>query len=395
MLATAPAVLVVGPRAVGKTTTASRHVRTVVRLDRDAEAAAFRADPDVALAAVDHPVLLDEWQEVPGVLGAVKRAIDRDWEPGRYLLTGSVTSDIEAETWPGTGRLIRASMWGLTGRERFGDPTRPSLIDRLIDVGADALRTRTSLHLGDYVGLAMTGGFPRPVLELGDQDRARWLDSYVAATVTRDARLVESGRDPDRLRRFFQAYASCTATVVDDLTLIQAAGVDRRTARAYEQLLTNLLVVSALPAWTANPLRRMVLRAKRHLADAALVGPLLVADERSVLRDGDLLGKVLETYVVGHLRAEVAVAEERARLGHLRTKEGRQEIDAVVETPRGILAFEVRADAAPRAGAAAHLRWLQGQLGERFLLGVVLHTGPQTFELGPSLVAAPIAALFH
>ena len=73
-----PALMVTGPRASGKTTTAARIARSEVRLDRPAEAAAFRADPDAALASMPEPVLLDEWQEVPGVLGAVKRAVDRD-----------------------------------------------------------------------------------------------------------------------------------------------------------------------------------------------------------------------------------------------------------------------------------------------------------------------------
>lgn len=71
-----PATLLVGPRATGKTTTALRHAATVVRLDRPAEAVAFQADPDAALRGWKEPILLDEWQAVPGVLGAVKREVD-------------------------------------------------------------------------------------------------------------------------------------------------------------------------------------------------------------------------------------------------------------------------------------------------------------------------------
>src|SRR5665811_2413310 len=127
-----PAVLIVGPRAVGKTTTALRFARTVIRLDRDADAAAFRADPDVALHGLQEPVLLDEWQVVPSVLGAVKRAVDDDPRPGRFLLTGSVRDDIEAETWPGTGRLTRVAMCGLTVREIAGDVAMPGLLDRVL-----------------------------------------------------------------------------------------------------------------------------------------------------------------------------------------------------------------------------------------------------------------------
>ncbi len=90
LLADLPALFIVGPRATGKTTTAVRFARTVVQLDREAEAVAFRADPDAALRGLPEPVLLDEWQLVPGTLGAVKRAVDSRPDPGRFLVTGSV-----------------------------------------------------------------------------------------------------------------------------------------------------------------------------------------------------------------------------------------------------------------------------------------------------------------
>lgn len=74
-------------------------------------------DPDVALRGMPEPVLLDEWQEVPGVLGAVNRAVDDHPRPGRFILTGSVRVDLDTQMWPGTGRLVRLPMQGLTVRE--------------------------------------------------------------------------------------------------------------------------------------------------------------------------------------------------------------------------------------------------------------------------------------
>jgi len=120
LLAELPALFIVGPRATGKTTTAARYARTVIRLDREAEAVAFRADPDAALRGLPEPVLLDEWQVVPGVLGAIKRAVDTRPDPGRFLVTGSVRGDLEGELWPGTGRLTRIPMYGMTVREQLG-----------------------------------------------------------------------------------------------------------------------------------------------------------------------------------------------------------------------------------------------------------------------------------
>src|SRR5271167_4650362 len=97
-----PALSIVGPRATGKTTIARRLSRSVVQLDDPVEARAFEADADAALAALPEPVLLDEWQAVPGVLGAVKRAVDRGSGAGRFLLTGSVRGATETGCGPGT-----------------------------------------------------------------------------------------------------------------------------------------------------------------------------------------------------------------------------------------------------------------------------------------------------
>src|SRR5579862_9577768 len=116
-LGTFPAVLINGPRAVWKTTTAREHVVDIVKLDAPNQAAAFRADPDAALRLHKEPLLLDEWQAVPDVLGAVRRAVDDDPRPGRFILTGSVRSELENAVWPGTGRLIRMRMYGMTQLE--------------------------------------------------------------------------------------------------------------------------------------------------------------------------------------------------------------------------------------------------------------------------------------
>lgn len=239
----------------------------------------FRADPDVALAGYEEPILLDEWQEVPTVLGAVKWAVDRDARPGRFLLTGSVRAD--------------------------------------------------------------------------------------------------------------------SAGIVSDSTLLRAAGINRRTAIAYEQLLTNLFVVEAMPAWVSNRLRRLSRSPKRYFLDPAVVAATLRLDAGAVLRDGDLLGRLLDTFVVAQLRAEGTSSEARPRLYHLREEHGRYEVDVLAEIGgREVLAFEVKADAAPGRDSARHLARLRDSLGERFLHGVVFHTGPAAFELEERVSALPICALW-
>lgn len=389
-----PAVLLVGPRATGKTTTAAQHARTVVRLDREAEAASFRADPDAALRAQPEPVLLDEWQSVGAVLGAVKRAVDADPRPGRFLLTGSVRADLEGQTWPGTGRLVRLRMYGITVRETVQSATA-LFIDRLTRADIDLFAVPMAApDLPAYIDLALRSGFPEPLLRLSGLARQAWLDGYLEQVLTRDAPEIGAVRDPARLRRYVEALALSTAGTPADTTLFSAAGVDHRTAANYERLLTNLFILDSLPAWQSRRLARLIKSAKRYLVDPALVSSALRLDAAAILRDGDLLGRMLDSFVMAQLRPEVEVSDLRPRVYHLREKNGRREIDIIGEVGAGVVGIEVKATAGPRAADAEHLVFLRERLGAKFLAGAVLHTGVRPFVLSDRIFALPVCTLW-
>jgi predicted AAA+ superfamily ATPase len=391
-----PALLVVGPRAAGKTTTAGRHAADVVRLDRPAEAAAFLADPDAALRTHNEPLLLDEWQAVPAVLGAVKRAVDQDSRAGRFLLTGSVRADLDAATWPGTGRLVRLRLYGLTVREERALATaRETFLDRLARADIALFKVPAPVpDLVGYLGLALKSGFPEPLLRLGDTARRVWLESYLDQLLTRDVQELAGRRDPERLRRYFEALALNSAGFPEDRTLYTAAGIDHRTANQYERLLQNLFVLDVVPSWTTNRLKRLTKAPKRYLVDPALISAAVRVDTAGIMRDGRLLGRVLDTFVLAQIRPELEVAVTRSRLFHIREKNGRREVDIAAETASGILGIEVKATAAPDLGDAAHLVSLRDELGKAFLAGAVLHTGPGLFELSDRIFALPVAALW-
>ncbi|HEY5856216.1 MAG TPA: DUF4143 domain-containing protein [Aldersonia sp.] len=395
LIADFPAVMITGPRATGKTTTAARLARSTVRLDRSVEAEAFRADPDSALARQAEPVLLDEWQVVPGVLGAVKRSVDQDPRPGRFLITGAVRASLSTDTWPGTGRVLTVPMYGLTVAEARGHPDKQPFLDAVAARGGEALANPTDPpDLAGYLDIALASGYPEPLLLRPARSTGRWLESYVEQLITRDAPELEPGRDPNRLRRYFEALALNTAGFVEQVTLAGAAGVDKRTATAYEQLLRNLLVIDALPAWATNRLKRLVRGPKRHLTDVALLTGATGLDTRAVLADGVLLGRVLETFVLSQLRADLPMCRTRPRLYHLRQEQGRREVDIVAELAgQRIIGIEVKAGA-PTTADARHLTWLRDEYGDRFLAGIILHTGHSRTNLAERVTAAPIATLW-
>lgn len=395
LLAELPALLLTGPRATGKTTTAIRYAKSVVRLDREAEAAAFRADPDAALRSLEEPVLIDEWQVVPGVLGALKRAVDSEPRPGRFIVTGSVRADLEGDTWPGTGRLVRVPMFGMSVREIAGAALGTGFLDRLATREPSFKVQSDPPDLLGYIELALQGGFPEPALRLSGFARERWHESYVEQLLTRDVEQLAGRRDPSRVARYFEALALNSAGVVDEKSLYERAGINRKTALAYSQVLQNLLVLELVPAWASNRLKRLVRLPKRYVTDPALIGAALRIDAKGVLRDGDLLGRLLDTFVAAQLRAELPSSMTRPRIFHLRQEGGRHEVDLLAESAgHGIVAVEVKASAAPAKKDARHLLWLQETLGDRFVAGAVLHTGPAAFELAEGIVALPICTLW-
>ena len=388
-----PAVMLVGPRAIGKSTTAERYAASVVRLDRPNEAAIFEADPDAALQGLPEPILLDEWQEVPAVLGAVKRAVDRERRPGRFLLTGSVYADLQGQTWPGTGRVIRITMHPLTVAEQVGRATKPFL-DRIAD-GDELMVSPDPPDILGYADLALRGGFPEAVIARSPLFRSRWMQSYLGQMFTRDPEAIGPSPDPVRLRRFFEAYALNAGGIATDKTIYDAADVNSKTAAAYKRLFENLLVIDELPAWTSNRLKRLTLASKRSVVDSGLWASALQIDQAAVRSDGGLLGRLLDIFVTAQLRAEGETAANRPRLYHLRQEHGHHEVDVVAELgARRIVGVEIKATSAPTVRDARHLAWLRDQLGDRFAAGVVLHTGPRPFKLDDRIIAAPICSLW-
>ncbi|MDR0284038.1 MAG: ATP-binding protein [Propionibacteriaceae bacterium] len=393
-----PALGITGPRATGKTTTAARLVKDVVHLDDELVGGLFAANPDAALGQVREPALLDEWQAQPGVLGAVKRSVDAEPRPGRFILTGSAGIDLTTRQWPATGRVVNVPLFGLTVREILSRPGE-LFSDRLAAASLDALRPAHGLTdaptIVDYIRWATTGGFPDSVLARSDLARLHWLADYVEHLLQRDVFLLDIQPDTRRLRAYLTALATNTANVVEAQTLFQAAGISRKTAAAYDDILQRLYVLDLVPAWWTSRLSRLTQIPKRHVIDPALVPAVLRLDSAGILRNARLVGQLLETFVAAQIRSELAASRTRPTLYHLREQAGRHEVDLVLEYPLGQVAgIEVKAAGTVDESDARHLLWLRDKLGDDFLGGVVLHTGPGSTTLSDRVYAAPISTIW-
>lgn len=394
-----PGLMVVGPRAVGKTTTLARRAATVIRLDREDEAFSFRADPDAAFRELEEPILLDEWQLVPQVLAATKRAIDDGQGANRFYLSGSAVAEWGGNLYPGTGRIQRLTLYPMSVLELRRATGGKTFLDHLAS-GIQLPSPADPPDIRGYVEMALMSGFPAAAMEFSGNVRQSWLANYVESLVVHDVELSGgpgAGRDtdPDRVRRYFEACSLNTAGVADHRRIYEAASVSKQAGENYERLLRRLMVIDHLPAWTSNRFKRLIRRPKRYVVDPALVAAALRVDAAGIMSDGNLLGRIIDTFVLAQLRPEVAVSASRPRLHHLRTQAGRQEIDLVIELGGGrVIGVEIKAGAAPTRTDSRHLAWLRDHLGDRFVSGVVLHTGPRVFPLEEKITAAPIASIW-
>jgi hypothetical protein len=402
-----PAIALEGPKGVGKTATAERRAATTFRLDNPAQRAVAAADPQVVVSATP-PVLIDEWQHVPPVWDAVRREVDGDTSPGRYLLAGSATPRTPP-THSGAGRIVSIRLRPLALSER-------GLCDSSVSLGVLLTGTRpplsgeTSVALSDYAREIVASGFPG-LRHLTGRPLRTQLDSYITRIVDRD--FDEQGhsvRKPDVLRRWMAAYAAATSTTTSLAKIRRAAtggdedGPTKVTVSAYRDVLSRLWVIDPVSGWlpTRNHLARLTQAPKHHLADPGLAARLLGVDEGALLtgatagqvgpRDGTLLGQLFESLVTLSVRAYAQAAEARVR--HLRTKEGRQEVDLIVERrDQRIVAIETKLSGAVTDDDVRHLLWLRGILGDDVLDLVVVNTGPYAYRRPDGVAVVPAALL--
>lgn len=407
LLSGLPAVALEGPKGVGKTETARRRARTTLALDEPAQRAIAAADPGQAVEGAK-PVLVDEWQRVPAVWDAVRRAVDHDRRPNQFLLTGSA-GPTTPPTHTGAGRIVTVRMRPLALSERgVGAPT-VSLRD-LLRGESGAIGGRTGVRLADYVREIVASGLPGLRGLTGRALRAQ-LDGYVRRIVDRD--FEEQGlsvRSTGGLIRWMTAYAAATATTASFETVRDAATGGqgekpaRKTVQPYREILERLWILDPVPAWlpTRNHLNRLAQPPKHHLADPALAARLLGLDEDALLagaepgpaipRDGTLLGHLFESLVTLSIRVFAQAAE--ARVGHLRLHGGRREVDLIIErSDQRVLAVEVKLGAEVGDHDVKHLLWLRDRLGSDLLEAVVVTTGPAAYRRPDGVAVVPAALL--
>ena len=215
-----PAIAIEGAKGVGKTETAARRSKTVHDLDRPGELDLVTADPYRILSG-EPPILIDEWQRFPQSWDLVRRAVDSDRAPSRFLLAGSATPRDQGRH-SGAGRIVRVRMRPLTLAERSGGNYSVSF-SKLISGERGPVEGTTSFSLQDYAREVCISGFPG-LRGLSLRAGRAQLDGYIDQIIDHDfPDMAQPVRFPDTLRRWMAAYAAATSTSASFETIRAAA----------------------------------------------------------------------------------------------------------------------------------------------------------------------------
>ncbi len=399
-LASAGAVVLEGPKACGKTTTARRQAASEVLLDTDAAARqAAAVDPALILDG-DTPRLLDEWQIEPAIWNHVRRTVDERTSPGQFILSGSAVPSDDITRHTGAGRIARLRMRPMSLFESGHSNAQISVAAVL--EGVPVRSSDSGLTIPDLADRISVGGWPS-FQQLPVPDALRAVSDYLDEIRRTDVSRVDGGRrDPERVGKVLRALARNIGTSVAHSRLAADAGgadgpLDRETVSDYLSALERLMIVENQPAWAPHLRSRSQARtaAKRHFVDPSLAVAALGASPDRLLNDLTFLGFLFESLVIRDLRIYAQPSD--GRVLHYRDNT-ELEVDAIVETRDGRwAAFEVKLGGALVDDGAASLRRFRERVdmkksGDPAVLAVIVGTG-YGYVRDDGIAVIPIGAL--
>ena len=389
-----PACLVEGIRGVGKTSTAQQLAAATLRLDHPPTAEQAAGDPEAVCASLPTPVLIDEWQRIPQIWDALRRMIDQDRSPGRFILSGSSRAAVTADVHAGAGRILPLRLRPMTLSERRGEPPEVALDDLAVH-GIEAVRgARSPLSPSEQKAPTVQSGLPG-YLGMGQADHHEALRAYLDLAVARDlADITSAARHTSKLRNYLRAYGAVVGTTADHATIHHAAGVAKATGETYHDLLSRLGLVEELAGWSNNRLRRLTRRPKRHLVDPALAAADHHESAEVLSAHRARQGELFESVAVTQIRATADALGLGWRFSHLRSAGGDREVDLVADLPDGgVVAFEAKLAESVGGADVRHLSALRDRLGDTFRAGLVVHPGTIAHRVDDQIAAVPLGVL--
>lgn len=394
-------VLIEGPRACGKTSTALQQARSSIRLDRSPELVQLADISPGELLLGATPRLIDEWQLAPSLWNAIRHEIDQRQAKGQFILSGSAAPDHDVTRHSGAGRIGRLRMRPMSLAESGASTGEISLGELRHGV---QISGTSKLSYRELAEEAVRGGWPG-LLGASIREAVIFNRSYCDDLCdTQIAEATGVRHDPVRMRRLLASLARNISSTTTAVSLAKDIGADGseiypRTVSNYIAALVRLFAVEDLPAWSVSLRSKSRLRTagKIHLADPSLACASLGVGVDRLAGDPEFFGQIFESMVIRDLRALAAAQFGRVYHYHDNTE---LEVDAIIEYPEAgsWAACEVKLGSNRIPEAEANLLKLRDErvdtsrVGEPAFLAII--TGTQyAYTLASGVHVVPLGAL--
>ena len=392
-----PVVVVCGARQVGKSTLIghlfSRSHDCVV-FDSAIDIENARRDPGLFFDNHPGPLILDEIQYAPELLSTIKRRVDRDRTPGRFIITGSqqwgVLSSM-AESLAGRAVFLDLEGFCLAEASLGGPGAKPGnwLADWLDGPEEFIRNPPRRLNPRFTVYEQIWRGWLPETLFLPLATIADFQAAYLRTYIERDARLMGNVSDWQLFGRFFQLVAALTATEINHSQLGRELGISPLTARRWLGILSATYQWFEVPAYSGNAVKRISSRPKGYVADTGLACYAQSLSSPRALGGHPLWGALFETAVAGEIRKLSSVLSPRPRIYHWRTHAG-AEVDLVLERDGVLFPIEIKAASNPGPGSTSGIRAFRKTYpNKRVAPGLVVAPTDAFRKLSPNDYALP------
>jgi hypothetical protein len=384
-----------GPRQSGKTTLARQFAgdgREYLTLDDRATLHAARSDPVAFVRGLNRAVI-DEVQRAPELLLAIKRSVDDDRRPGRFLLTGSANLLTLASVRESlAGRMETVPLLPLAQCELARRKT-----SRVVDLAFTNQFPRATAPRGreELLDRVCAGGYPEALTRKTERRRQDWYRAYLESIVERDVPDVASVNKPGQVAALLQMAAPHASQLTNLSELGRALAMDHKSIDTYLRVLEQLFLIRRIQPWSRNELARVVKTPKLHFLDSGLLTALRGYALQRLRADRNLFGPILETFVFAELLKIASWSGQHVSFYYFRDKD-KNEVDFVLENASGeIVGIEVKAAASITRRDFSGLDRLATVAGPAFVQGIILYDGEHTLSFADNLRAAPVSALWE
>lgn len=363
-----PAVVLMGPRQVGKTTLALDLLKTraaiYLDLERPRDVAKLSDIEQFCALNSDKLLILDEVQCVPNLFAPLRSIIDERRQAGNkighFLLLGSASID-----------LLKQSSETLAGRVAYLELTP-------IDVSEVGSKKISDLWC--------RGGFPESLLAVSDEDSLNWRQDFIRTYLQRDIPQLGPRIPAETLRRFWTMLAHNQGQTFNAAAFARGLDVKGITSSRYLDLMVDLLLVRRLQPWISNQGRRLIKAPKTYIRDSGTCHALLGIENLNDLLGHPVVGGSWEGFIVEHITNALP---RHAAYGYYRTAGG-AEVDLIVDLGRdGLWAIEIKRSSAPSIARGFHSACDDLKPKRKF----VVYSGNERFPLAEDIEAISIAAL--